>query len=97
MKGRDATLQSIDWTIVGLYAILVLMGWANIYAAVYNEDHKTIFDISQSYGKQMVWILTSVVIVFVVMMTDREFFSVFSIAIYIVMILLLIAVLIFFL
>jgi len=95
MKGRDATLQSIDWTIVGLYAILVLMGWANIYAAVYNEDHKTIFDISQNYGKQMVWILTSVVIVFVVMMTDREFFSVFSIAIYIVMILLLIAVLIF--
>jgi len=95
MKGRGRTLQSIDWVIVGLYAILVLMGWANIYAAVYNEGHDSIFDLSQNYGKQMIWILTSIVIVFVVLMTDREFFSVFSISIYIVMILLLIGVLIF--
>ncbi len=95
MKSRHTAIQSIDWIIVGLYAILVIMGWANIYAAVYNEGHKSIFDISQNYGKQMIWIITSVVIVFVVMMTDREFFSVFSVLMYVVMILLLIAVLIF--
>ena len=97
MKARHkhTTLQSIDWIIVGLYAILVIMGWANIYATVYNEGHKSIFDISQNYGKQMIWIITSVIIVIVVMMTDREFFSAFSIGMYILMVLLLIAVLIF--
>jgi len=94
-RHKHTTLQSIDWIIVGLYAILVIMGWANIYATVYNEGHKSIFDISQNYGKQMIWIITSVIIVIVVMMTDREFFSAFSIGMYILMVLLLIAVLIF--
>ena len=32
------------------------MGWLNIYAAVYNEDHQNIFDTTQKYGKQLIWI-----------------------------------------
>jgi hypothetical protein len=27
---------------------MVTMGWFNIYAAVYNEDHKEIFDFSSA-------------------------------------------------
>ena len=38
------------------------MGWMNIYAAVYNEDHYVITDITQKYGKQMIWIGTSLLI-----------------------------------
>jgi len=95
MRGGGSIMDNIDWGLVLLYLILVFMGWANIYAAVYNEEHKSIFDLSQNYGKQLLWILTALVIAITVLMTDRQFFLSFSFPIYIVMILLLIVVLIF--
>ena len=42
-----SVIQSIDWWTVLLYLILVFMGWINIYAAAYNEEHSSIFDMSQ--------------------------------------------------
>ena len=78
-----------------LYIVLVLMGWINIYAAVYDEDHSSILDMSQNYGKQLVWILTSVVLVLIILITDAKFFSSFSILIYILMIGALVGVLLF--
>lgn len=69
------------------------MGWINIYAAVYNEEHKSIFDISQSYGKQLIWIITSIILAIIILIIDAKFFSTFSYLIYFITILLLIAVL----
>ena len=40
-------LANIDWVSILLYLLLVLIGWINIYAAVYDENHSSIFDISQ--------------------------------------------------
>lgn len=77
-----------------LYLLLVLIGWVNIYAAVYNEDHKSIFDFSQSYGKQLLWIGTSIVLALIILLIDSKFFSSFSYLIYGILILMLIAVLI---
>ena len=95
MRRKKSFIESIDWGLAGLYVVLVLLGWANIYAAVYNEEHNSVFDFSQRYGKQMVWILAAFVIGFVVLMTDRQFFLSFSFPIYIAMLLLLVGVLIF--
>ena len=95
MRRKKSFIESIDWGLVGLYVVLVLLGWANIYAAVYNEEHNSVFDFSQRYGKQMMWILAAFVIGFVVLMTDRQFFLSFSFPIYITMLLLLVGVLIF--
>jgi rod shape determining protein RodA len=49
-------LANIDWVSILLYLLLVLIGWLNIYAAVYDENHSSIFDISQKYGKQLIWL-----------------------------------------
>lgn len=49
-------LANIDWISILLYLLLVLIGWLNIYAAVYDENHSSILDISQKYGKQLIWI-----------------------------------------
>lgn len=76
-----------------LYLLLVLIGWVNIYAAVYNEDHQSIFDFSQSYGKQMLWIGTSILLALIILLVDSKFFSSFSYVIYGILILMLIAVL----
>jgi rod shape determining protein RodA len=93
VRERNNVFNNIDWTLVIIYLILVLMGWLNIYAAVYNEDHKSIFDLSQSYGKQMLWISTSLFIGLVILLTDARFFSTFAYLIYGITILSLIAVL----
>jgi rod shape determining protein RodA len=71
------------------------MGWFNIYAAVYNEEHQSIFDLSQRYGMQMLWILASLVIIMCVFAVDVKFYSFFAYAIYGFMIFMLVAVLLF--
>jgi len=93
MRARQSLLQNADWFLIGMFLVLVFMGWANIYAAVYNDENTSIFDMSQSYGKQLLWIVTSIALALIIMMTDRAFFSAFSLPIYGVMIILLIAVL----
>jgi rod shape determining protein RodA len=91
-RNKDAVLQNIDWILVSLYLILVIMGWFNIYAAVYNEEYKSIFDTSQSYGMQLVWIGTSLMIAFAILVIDGEFFPKFAWVLYAAFILLLIVV-----
>ena len=95
MKEQKGLFRHIDRTLVLLYLALVLMGWVSIYAAVYNEEHGSIFDLSQSYGKQMLWIVTSLIIAFLVILTDAKFFNAFAYPIYIGTILLLVVVLFF--
>lgn len=74
---------------------MVLIGWISVYAAVYDEEHKSILDMSQNYGKQLVWIITSFVLALMILLTDTKFFSAFAFPIYILMLFLLVAVLIF--
>ena len=78
-----------------LYLIIVLVGWVSIYAAVYNEEHSSILDMTQNYGKQLMWIGTSIVLALVILMIDAKFFSTFSYLIYFLTIMLLIGVLLF--
>jgi rod shape determining protein RodA len=95
VRERNQIYDNIDWTLILLYLALVLIGWVNIYAAVYNEDHKSILDMSQSYGKQLIWIVTSLFIGLVIILTDARFFSTFAYLIYGFTIALLIGVLLF--
>ena len=60
MQQQRGIFYKIDWIIVGIYMVLVLFGWINIYAAVYDENHTSILDIGQRYGKQMIWITAAV-------------------------------------
>ena len=97
MTRREQTgiLKNIDWVLAGIYLILIAVGWINIYAAAYNEEHKSIFDLSQEYGKQFIWILISLLIALFIIIIDPKFFSTFSYFIYGITLLTLIAVLFF--
>ncbi|MFO8130188.1 MAG: rod shape-determining protein RodA [Bacteroidales bacterium] len=95
MRTRGNIFSNIDWVIVILYFAMVLTGWVNIYAAVYNEEHHSIFDITQRYGKQLVWIAASVLIILLIFFTDTKVFSTFAYFFYAVMVLILISVLLF--
>ncbi|MFT5666460.1 MAG: rod shape determining protein RodA [Vicingaceae bacterium] len=93
MRGTKSLIDNIDWVTVGLYFILVLAGWLNIYAAVYNEEFESIFDTTQRYGKQLLWIGTAGIIATVILLIDERFFSTFGYLIYGFIIMLLVAVL----
>ncbi len=95
MVRRNTVVGNIDWVTVVIYIILVFLGWVNIYSAVYNEDSQGIFDISQRYGKQLVWIGAALVLAFFIIIIESRFYVFFGYLIYGIMLLLLISVLIF--
>ncbi|MDE7073663.1 MAG: rod shape-determining protein RodA [Odoribacter sp.] len=82
MNRQTELLKNIDWLSIFLYILLVFMGWVNIYAAVYDDNHSNIFDITQRYGKQIIWIGAAFVLGFFIMLTDSKFFTAFSLIIY---------------
>lgn len=55
----NSRLGKIDVPLVICYLILVFIGWINIFASVYTEEHGSIFDISQRYGMQFIWIVSA--------------------------------------
>ena len=93
MASRNNIWANLDWLTIGIYVLLVFMGWINIYAAVFDEDHASILDMSQRYGKQLIWIIAAFVLAGVLVLIDSKFYVSFAYPIYIVTILLLIAVL----
>ncbi|WP_130307296.1 rod shape-determining protein RodA [Ancylomarina subtilis] len=95
MNRRVSLIKNLDWMTIMLYAILVFLGWINIYAAVYNEDHQSIFDATQRYGKQLMWIGAAIFIAIIVLTIESKFYSAFAYPTLIVMVLLLLAVLTF--
>ncbi|MFT4526541.1 MAG: rod shape determining protein RodA [Granulosicoccus sp.] len=93
MSRRHGIFSNVDGITVILYLLLMLLGWVNIYAAVYNEEHQSILDITQRYGKQLIWIGLSLFVALVIMLFDGKFFTTFAIPIYVINILLLVLVL----
>ncbi len=94
MGARNSIIYNIDWLVVLLYILCVLMGWFNIYAAVYSpEIPSSIFDISHRAGQQLMWIGTSIILIIAILVIDHKFYDTFAYVIYGIMILSLIAVL----
>ncbi|MDR0955447.1 MAG: rod shape-determining protein RodA [Rikenellaceae bacterium] len=67
-----------DWGTVLIYLLLILIGWISIYAAVYDEAHASIFDLSQSYGKQLIWIGISLFIGISVLLIDDKYWHILA-------------------
>ncbi|HYH56675.1 MAG TPA: rod shape-determining protein RodA, partial [Anseongella sp.] len=91
---QRSVFYNVDWLTIFLYVCLVLIGWVNIYAAVYDVDHQSILDLDRNYGKQLLWILSSGVLITVVLLLDSKFFSVFAFSLYGLTIVLLLLVLV---
>lgn len=77
-KQEHSLFYGIDKVAVLVYVILVFMGWLNIYAAVYNEEHQNIFDTTQKYGMQLVWIGSAFFIAIFILIIDAGFYTIFA-------------------
>ena len=94
MRQQHNIFNKLDWMTAGIYLMLVFIGWVSIYASVYNEEHASIFDITQRYGMQLIWMGAGFALALAVLLIDHKFFSVFAYLIYGGIILLLVLVLV---
>jgi rod shape determining protein RodA len=94
VKRSESILLRVDRITVLLFLAMVVLGWLNIYAAVYNDAHKGLLDLSQRYGKQFVWILAAIVLAVFIVIIDNRFYFFFGYFLYGGAILLLILVLV---
>ncbi len=88
MKNQSVS-SNLDWVSVIIFTLLVIMGWMNIYSSSMSLslENTSIFDISQVYGKQMLFVFLTIPIIFVVLFADAKFYEKYSLIIYTISIL----------
>ena len=75
-------IGKIDIWLFVIYLALVTIGLLSIYAAAFNADHPHIWDFSQNYGKQLVFIGVSLLVGFIILLIDAKVFNAFAYVIY---------------
>ena len=96
MSRQDSIWNRVDWVLIAVFFVLVILGWLNIYAVVYDEEQaQNIFSFDLNSGKQLIWIAGSFVIIIAIMILDFKFFDSFAYFIYAGVIILLVMVLLF--
>ncbi|WP_304133415.1 rod shape-determining protein RodA [Mesonia mobilis] len=71
-----------DWISILLFLLLVAFGWVNIYSASLNDSAQGFFDLSQTYGRQGLFIGLSVVLIIFILSVEAKFYERFSSVIY---------------
>jgi rod shape determining protein RodA len=90
-KRSTSVLASIDWWTIGIYIALLIFGWFSVCGASYTYGDTDIFSLDARSGMQIVWIGTSIVLGFVLLMLDDRFYDTFAYIIYAALLLLLFA------
>ncbi len=79
MSREEDIAGKLDWVAVLLYVLMVMLGWLNIFASVYDESVKqTIWDLSLNSGRQLIFIGASLVIILVIIVIDMRFYETFA-------------------
>ena len=81
MKNQSVT-NNIDWITILIYAVMVITGWMTIYSASLPNEETSIFDLSQIYGKQILFILTGIPLLFVVLTVDAKIYEKYALIFY---------------
>ena len=81
-RGGKGVLRSLDWWTVLFYAGLLAFGWASVCGASHTYGDPDLFSLSTNSGKQLMWIGTSVVLGFVILMMDDRAFDTFAYVVY---------------
>ncbi len=74
---------NLDWITIGLYTLMVLLGWLNIYAVGYDESvGQPIFTLSLNSGRQLMFIGASMLIILGIIILDMRFYDAFAYIMY---------------
>lgn len=83
-KKAPSLWGSIDWLTIFIYVVLLALGWMSVCGACYDfEQEGSILDFSTRSGMQIVWIGSSLILAFLILMIDDRVIESFSYIIYI--------------
>jgi rod shape determining protein RodA len=85
---------NVDKVTLAIFAALCIIGWLNIYAAVFDPEKGNLFNLGTNYGKQFIFLITAGIMGILILVMDVKFFSTFSPLFYGVSIFLLLVVLV---
>ena len=94
ITNQRSFFYNVDWLTLFLYLLLCVIGWFNIHAAVFDENHPSIIDATTNYGKQFIYINVAIVIGIIILLLESRFLAALAPAFYAITTLLLIAVLV---
>lgn len=75
LQNNNKITQTPDWIIIILYLLLVTIGWFSIFASAYSSDFTSIFNFSMVYGKQLIWIGSSLILIVFIMVLDVKVYT----------------------
>lgn len=93
-NSNQGILTGVDWATVGIYFLLVIMGWVNIYAAVYDQSLEAGFNFAHRYGMQLIWICISMFVALTILLLDVKYYHILTYPLYGLTLLLLMSVLV---
>ena len=88
---HPGVLRSLDYWTILIYIALLTFGWLSVCGASYTYGDTDIFALSTRSGMQIVWIGTSLVLGFVLLLLDDRYYDTFAYIIYILLLILLFA------
>jgi len=95
MVQRNSVYANLDWISILLWIVMIGFGWMNIYSANIMEASDGIFDFSQRFGKQLIWIGASLLLALLMLVLDAKFYIYFSYLLYLLLLAILLGVLVF--
>lgn len=89
MRNEISISNKMDWLTVAIYMAMLLFGWLNIFAAVYDADaNNSLFVATFDFGvmplqmKQFIFIVASMIIILVILVVDMRFYETFAYVIF---------------
>jgi rod shape determining protein RodA len=89
VRNEISISNKMDWVTVAIYVTMLLFGWLNIFAAVFDsETNNTLFKATLNFGemplqmKQFFFISTSLIIVLAILIIDMRFYETFAYVIF---------------
>ncbi|RRJ89907.1 rod shape-determining protein RodA [Paenimyroides tangerinum] len=79
---NQSVISNVDWLTIFIYALLVFLGWLNIYSASLPDEATSIFDLGQIYGKQILFIGLSIPLIIVLLSIDAKFYEKYAVVFY---------------
>jgi rod shape determining protein RodA len=67
--------NNLDWICIIIYALLVIMGWLNIYSS-------SLSSVEDTYEKQLIFIVLTIPLIFIILSVDGKFYEKYATIIY---------------
>ena len=90
-RKQKGVLRSLDWWTILIYMALLTFGWVSVCGASYSYGDTDIFSLDTRSGMQIIWIGTSIILGFILLMLDDRYYEMFAMFIFGFMLILLFA------